>query len=196
VIRIQEKPAALWGRASPFLLDSWVIEHVVRVFRPEVLRELELCIESRVADVADRCLIVRRLHLAFTHVSLLLWVGLRSLVSSTLCSNLYSKEPRMPHSASRPLLLASLWLPRPEVMETKTFAYSDPRERRTQPDEEGITMELGLLAKGSYDTILWIIAAVLVIAGIVAIIRGAILWGIVLIIVGLLVGPGGVSLFS
>jgi len=57
-------------------------------------------------------------------------------------------------------------------------------------------MELGLLAKGSYDTILWIIAAVLVIAGIVAIIRGAILWGIVLIIVGLLVGPGGVSLFS
>jgi hypothetical protein len=81
-------------------------------------------------------------------------------------------------------------------METKTFAYSNPRERRTQPDEEGITMELGLLAKGSYDTILWIIAAVLVIAGIVAIIRGAILWGIVLIIVGLLVGPGGVSLFS
>jgi hypothetical protein len=58
-------------------------------------------------------------------------------------------------------------------------------------------MELALLAaKGSYDTILWIIAAVLVIAGIVAIVRGAILWGIVLIIVGLLVGPGGVSLFS
>jgi hypothetical protein len=46
------------------------------------------------------------------------------------------------------------------------------------------------------DTVLWIIAAVLVIAGVVAIVRGAILWGIVLIIVGLLVGPGGVSIFT
>ena len=58
-------------------------------------------------------------------------------------------------------------------------------------------MLLGLLAASNgADTILWIIAAVLVIAGIVAIIRGAILWGIVLIIVGLLVGPGGVSIFN
>ena len=46
------------------------------------------------------------------------------------------------------------------------------------------------------DTILWIIAAVLVIAGIVAIIRRQMMWGIVLIIVGLLVGPGGVSLLD
>jgi len=45
-------------------------------------------------------------------------------------------------------------------------------------------------------TILWIIAAILVIAGIVAIIRGQLLWGIVLIVVGLFVGPGGVSFFS
>jgi hypothetical protein len=44
-------------------------------------------------------------------------------------------------------------------------------------------------------TLLWIIAAVLVISGIVALLRGQILWGIVLIIVGLLVGPGGVSIF-
>jgi hypothetical protein len=49
---------------------------------------------------------------------------------------------------------------------------------------------------GALGTILWIIAAVLVVAGIVAIVRGAILWGIVLIIVGLLVGPGGVSIFT
>jgi hypothetical protein len=49
---------------------------------------------------------------------------------------------------------------------------------------------------GSLDTILWIIAAVLVIAGIVTAIRGQILWGIVLIVVGLLVGPGGVSIFN
>jgi hypothetical protein len=46
------------------------------------------------------------------------------------------------------------------------------------------------------DFILWIIAVVLVIAGIVTIIRGGILWGIVLIVVGLLVGPGGVSIFT
>ncbi|SDO44136.1 hypothetical protein SAMN05216368_11843 [Cryobacterium flavum] len=45
-------------------------------------------------------------------------------------------------------------------------------------------------------TILWIIAVVLVIAGIVALFRRQILWGIVLIVVGLLVGPGGVSVFT
>ena len=46
------------------------------------------------------------------------------------------------------------------------------------------------------DLILWIIAPVLVIGGIVALVRGQVLWGIVLIVVGLVVGPGGVSLFS
>ena len=57
---------------------------------------------------------------------------------------------------------------------------------------------LTLLAQNenSTDTILWIIAAILVIAGIVTLIRGAVLWGIVLIVLGLLVGPGGVSLFD
>jgi hypothetical protein len=44
--------------------------------------------------------------------------------------------------------------------------------------------------------ILWILAVILVVAGIVGLIRGEVLWGIVLIIVGLLVGPGGVSLFT
>ena len=46
------------------------------------------------------------------------------------------------------------------------------------------------------DLILWLIAVVLVIWGIVTLIRGSVLMGIVLIIVGLLVGPGGVSLFT
>jgi hypothetical protein len=46
------------------------------------------------------------------------------------------------------------------------------------------------------EFILWLIAVILVIAGIVAIVRGAVLYGIVLIIVGLLVGPGGVSIFT
>jgi hypothetical protein len=45
-------------------------------------------------------------------------------------------------------------------------------------------------------TLLWIIAAILVISGIVSLVRGQILWGIGLIIVGLLVGPGGVSVFG
>jgi hypothetical protein len=44
--------------------------------------------------------------------------------------------------------------------------------------------------------LLWILAVILVIAGIVSLFRGAILWGVVLIIVGLLVGPGGVSIFT
>ncbi|WP_200944975.1 MULTISPECIES: GPGG-motif small membrane protein [unclassified Nocardioides] len=44
--------------------------------------------------------------------------------------------------------------------------------------------------------ILWILAVILVVSGIVTIFRGQLLFGIVLIIVGLLVGPGGVSLFT
>jgi hypothetical protein len=45
-------------------------------------------------------------------------------------------------------------------------------------------------------TLLWLLAVVLVIAGIVTIVRGQVLFGIVLIIAGLLVGPGGVSVFT
>jgi hypothetical protein len=45
-------------------------------------------------------------------------------------------------------------------------------------------------------TLLWILAVVLVVAGIFAILRRQLLWGIVLIVVGLLVGPGGVSFFN
>lgn len=45
-------------------------------------------------------------------------------------------------------------------------------------------------------TILWILAVILVIAGIFAIFRKQLIWGIVLIVVGLLVGPGGVSIFT
>jgi hypothetical protein len=46
------------------------------------------------------------------------------------------------------------------------------------------------------EFLLWIIAVVLVIAGVVALFRREVLWGVVLIIVGLLVGPGGVSVFT
>lgn len=44
--------------------------------------------------------------------------------------------------------------------------------------------------------ILWIIAVVLVVAGIVQLFKGETLWGIVLIIVGFAVGPGGYSIFN
>lgn len=46
------------------------------------------------------------------------------------------------------------------------------------------------------EFLLWILAVVLVVAGIIALFRRQILWGIVLIIIGLLVGPGGVSIFT
>lgn len=43
--------------------------------------------------------------------------------------------------------------------------------------------------------LLWILAVILVVAGIVALLRRELLWGIVLIVVGLAVGPGGYSIF-
>jgi len=46
------------------------------------------------------------------------------------------------------------------------------------------------------DIVLWILAVVLVVAGIVSLVRQQWLWGAVLVVVGLLVGPGGVSLLS
>jgi hypothetical protein len=44
--------------------------------------------------------------------------------------------------------------------------------------------------------ILWIIAVVLVIAGIVQLFQGQIILGVVLIALGFLVGPGGYSIFT
>jgi hypothetical protein len=44
--------------------------------------------------------------------------------------------------------------------------------------------------------LLWLLAAILVIWGIVTLVRGQVAMGLVLIIVGLLVGPGGVSVFT
>jgi hypothetical protein len=43
--------------------------------------------------------------------------------------------------------------------------------------------------------ILWLVAAVLVIAGIVQLIDGQMLFGLVLIVAGFAVGPGGWSIF-
>lgn len=44
--------------------------------------------------------------------------------------------------------------------------------------------------------ILWIIAVALVIYGVVSLINGSILLGIILIVVGLAVGPGGWGIFN
>lgn len=46
------------------------------------------------------------------------------------------------------------------------------------------------------ELILWILAVILVVSGIVSLVRGQVLWGVVLVVVGLLVGPGGVSVFT
>lgn len=44
-------------------------------------------------------------------------------------------------------------------------------------------------------TVLWILAVILVVVGIVQILQGQIILGIVLLIAAALVGPGGYSLF-
>ena len=44
--------------------------------------------------------------------------------------------------------------------------------------------------------ILWILAVILVVSGIVQLFKGETLWGIVLIVVGFAVGPGGYSIFN
>jgi drug/metabolite transporter (DMT)-like permease len=43
---------------------------------------------------------------------------------------------------------------------------------------------------------LWIIAAVIAVVGIIVLISGSVLWGIILLIVAALVGPGGYSIFQ
>lgn len=44
--------------------------------------------------------------------------------------------------------------------------------------------------------LLWLIAVVLVVWGVVTIVRGGVLMGVILILLGLLIGPGGVSIFN
>lgn len=44
--------------------------------------------------------------------------------------------------------------------------------------------------------LLWILAVILVVVGVVQLLQGQIIFGIILIIVGLAVGPGGYSIFS
>lgn len=50
--------------------------------------------------------------------------------------------------------------------------------------------------KDSHGTASLDYAVILVVSGIVALVRTQVLYGVVLIVVGLLVGPGGVSIFT
>ena len=43
--------------------------------------------------------------------------------------------------------------------------------------------------------LLWLLAVILVVYGVATMLRGRLMYGIVLVIVGLLVGPGGASVF-
>ena len=45
------------------------------------------------------------------------------------------------------------------------------------------------------STVLWIIAAVIAVVGVIVLISGSVIWGIILLIVAALVGPGGYSIF-
>ncbi len=44
--------------------------------------------------------------------------------------------------------------------------------------------------------LIWILAVIIGIAGIVSLVRGQILWGIGLIVLAFIVGPGGYSIFD
>ncbi len=46
------------------------------------------------------------------------------------------------------------------------------------------------------EFLLWILAVILVVFGVVKLIQRDFLWGVVLIVVGLLIGPGGISILS
>jgi hypothetical protein len=44
--------------------------------------------------------------------------------------------------------------------------------------------------------VLWILAVVIAIIGVIVLITSSVLWGVILLIVAALVGPGGVSIFN
>jgi Family of unknown function (DUF5699) len=44
--------------------------------------------------------------------------------------------------------------------------------------------------------VLWIIAVIIAIVGVIVLISGSVVWGIILLVVAALVGPGGVSVFN
>ena len=60
-------------------------------------------------------------------------------------------------------------------------------------------MDLALVAAakgGGAATVLWVLAVILAIAGVVSLVRGQVMAGVALIVIACLVGPGGVSIFT
>ena len=76
------------------------------------------------------------------------------------------------------------------------WAVRNPGRARTRSGASAGAGNTPTSTENTMAFILWIIAVILVIAGIVQLFRSNILLGVVLIIVGLLVGPGGVSIFT
>jgi hypothetical protein len=69
---------------------------------------------------------------------------------------------------------------------------------RRRSESEGANRCLNRIGRGNSSamtTLLWLLAVVLVIAGIVLLVQGSIIAGIVVMVLGFLVGPGGVSIF-
>jgi drug/metabolite transporter (DMT)-like permease len=44
--------------------------------------------------------------------------------------------------------------------------------------------------------LLWIIAVVVAVIGVIVLISGSVLWGIILLVLAALIGPGGYSIFN
>lgn len=80
-----------------------------------------------------------------------------------------------------------------------TDKYPDPARQSTalrrRPLDDAWCGGPAGIECGMY-TLLWIVAVILVIAGVFGIVRGQVIWGIALIVAGLLIGPGGVSVLT
>jgi hypothetical protein len=73
-----------------------------------------------------------------------------------------------------------------ECRSTRFYAVRDPVDRGRYRDAGGVAVSPNLL---------WIIAVIVAIIGIIVLISGSIVWGIVLLIAAALIGPGGYSIF-
>ena len=54
-------------------------------------------------------------------------------------------------------------------------------------------VELGVVMQAN---VLWIIAVVIAVVGVIVLISGSVVWGIILLVIAALVGPGGYSIFN
>lgn len=70
-----------------------------------------------------------------------------------------------------------------------------PLRQRRECETRGLTVDREGKSR-AMEFVLWVIAVILVVSGIVTMFRGQMGYGVLLIVVGLLVGPGGVSVFT